>query len=77
MATYIAEYVATHKIIQVEEHSCFIWNQDPGDIDVEMLIGKIIRESSIHFYKVLVGSKFNVAIEDISVDILQTQMFTG
>ena len=77
MATYIAEYVASHKIIQVEEHSCFIWNQDPGDIDVEMLIGKIIRESSIHFYKVLVGSKYSVAIEDISVGILQTQMFTG
>lgn len=40
MATYIAESVTTRKIIQIEEHSCFIWNQDPGDIDVEMLIGK-------------------------------------
>lgn len=40
MATYIALSVTTRKIIQIEKHSCFIWNQDIGDIDVEMLIGK-------------------------------------
>ena len=77
MATYIAEYLATHKIIMMEEHSCFIWNQDVGEIDVEMLRGKIIRESSVHFYKLLVGKNYNVSLEDIKVDIIKTQMFNG
>lgn len=77
MATYIAQYRAVHKIIQIEEHSCFIWNQDPGDIDIEMLKGKITRESSIHFYELLVGNNYKATITDIAVSILKVEVFKG
>ena len=74
MTTYIAEFRAVHKIIQ---HSIFTWKQEGGEIDDELLQGKIKRESSVHFYNLLVGEQYNVALEDISVEITKTATFNG
>ena len=51
MTTYIAEFRAVHKLIQVIQHSVFTWQQEGGEIDSDLLKGKIKRESSMHFYK--------------------------
>ncbi|WP_394748130.1 GTP-binding protein LepA [Spongiimicrobium salis] len=77
MTTYIAEFRTTHKIIQIEQHSCFTWRQESGEIDMDMVKGKIIRESSIHFFKLLAGENYPVAADDIAVEIVQTEPFKG
>ncbi|WP_411031315.1 GTP-binding protein LepA [Spongiimicrobium sp. 3-5] len=77
MTTYIAEYKTTHKIIQIQEHSCFIWQQEGGEIDMEMLTGKIVRESSVHFFSLIAGKNYLVSTEDISVDVIKTEPFKG
>lgn len=77
MTTYIAEFRTTHKIIQIEQHSCFTWHQESGEIDMDMLKGKIVRESSTHFFKLLGGSNYVVSNDDISVEIVQTGPFQG
>ncbi|WP_297705724.1 GTP-binding protein LepA [uncultured Eudoraea sp.] len=77
MTTYIAEFKAAHKTIQILQHSVFTWKQEGGEIDPELLQGKIKRESSIHFYNLLAGEKHNVTLEDISVEITKTAPFNG
>lgn len=77
MTTYIAEFRAVHKVIQIIQHSIFTWKQEGGEIDDELLRGKIKRESSVHFYNLLVGEQYNVALEDISVEITKTATFNG
>ena len=77
MTTYIAEFRASHKIIQIEQHSCFTWHQEGGEIDMELLGGKITRESSVHFFKLLAGGQYSVSPEDISVEVVQTDFFKG
>lgn len=77
MTTYIAEFRAVHKVIQIIQHSIFTWKQEGGEIDDELLQGKIKRESSVHFYNLLVGEQYNVALEDISVEITKTATFNG
>ena len=77
MTTYIAEFKAVHKIIQIEQHSIFTWQQEGGEIDQDLLEGKIKRESSVHFYKLLAGSHYKVSLEDISIEINKTEPFFG
>ena len=77
MTTYIAEFRAVHKLIQVIQHSVFTWQQEGGEIDSDLLQGKIKRESAIHFYKLQAGDGYEVAIDDISVEITKTEPFNG
>jgi hypothetical protein len=77
MTTYIAEFRAVHKLIQVIQHSVFTWQQEGGEIDSDLLQGKIKRESAMHFYKLLAGDSYEVAMEDISVEISKTEPFNG
>lgn len=77
MTPYIAEYKATHKIVQIEEHSCFIWRQEGGEIDMDMLKGKIRREASSHFFNLVIGGQYQVSHEDILVEVIKTEPFTG
>ena len=77
MTTYIAHFTASHKIIQLKQNSVFTWQQEGGEVDLELLEGKIKRESSVHFYKLLAGDALKVALEDIQVDISKTLPFYG
>ena len=77
MTTYIAEFKAVHNIIQIVQHSIFTWQQESGDIDMDLLQGKIKRESAIHFYKLLAGKNYKVEAEDISIEINKTAPFPG
>jgi len=77
MTTYIAEFKAVHKLIQVIQHSVFTWQQEGGEIDSDLLQGKIKRESAMHFYKLLAGDSIEVAMDDISVEISKTEPFNG
>ena len=69
MTTYIAQFVARHRLIQIEQNSIFTWRQESGDIDDELLQDEIKRESSIYFYRLLAGMKHEIKKEDISVTI--------
>ncbi len=77
MTTYIAEFQAVHKIIQIVQHSIFIWQQEGGEVDIDLLQGKIKRESAIHFYKLLAGENHEITPEDISIEINKTAPFSG
>ena len=77
MTTYIAEFRAEHKIIQIEQHSIFTWQQEGGEIDKDLLEGKIKRESAQHFYNLVAGNNYDVDLEDISVEINKTAPFIG
>lgn len=77
MTTYIAQFVAKHRIIQIEQNSIFTWRQEGGDIDEGLLADKIKRESSVHFYRLVVGSNYEVLSEDISINIWKTMIFSG
>lgn len=77
MTTYIAEFRAVHKIIQVVQHSVFTWKQEGGEIDSSLLQGKIKRESSLHFFKLIAGDRYEVNLDDISVEINKTETFLG
>ncbi len=77
MTTYIAEFKAAHKTIKIMQHSVFTWKQEGGEIDSELLEGKIKRESSVHFYNLLAGEKLNIVLEDISIEITKTAPFNG
>ena len=77
MTTYIAEFKAVHTIIQSIQHSVFTWQQEGGEIDPDLLSGKIKRESSRHFYKILAGENYPIALEDITIEINKTSSFLG
>lgn len=77
MTTYIAEFRAVHKIIQIVQHSVFTWKQEGGDIDKDLLIGKIKRESSLHFYRLLAGQNYNINLDDITIEVNKTATFSG
>ena len=77
MTTYIAEFKASHKLIQIKQHSIFTWQQEGGEIDKDLLEGKIKRESAMHFYKLLAGTNYKVSLEDISIEINRTEPFLG
>ena len=77
MTTYIAEFKAIHKLIQIKQHSIFTWQQEGGEIDTDLLEGKIKRESSLHFFKLLAGENYEVSPEDIRVQIGISGPFSG
>lgn len=77
MTTYIAEFSCTHKVIQIEQHSCFTWQQEGGEVDEELLQNKILRESSIHFFRLVIDSDYPIALEDLQLKIIKTQPFKG
>jgi len=77
MTTYIAQFTAKHRLIQTEQNSIFIWRQESGEIDTSLLQDKIKREAAIHFYRLVAGESFSVAITDISVTVCKTLPFSG
>lgn len=77
MTTYIAQFTAKHRIIQIEQSSIFIWRQESGEIDDSMLENKIKRESAIHFYSLIAGSNYEIVNDDITITILKTTPFSG
>ncbi|MEA1786583.1 GTP-binding protein LepA [Arenibacter sp. GZD96] len=77
MNTYIARFSATHNIVIVEQHSIFIWQQESGEVDIDMLKGKIARESAVHFFRLLIGDNYQISPQDIQVKILKTEAFRG
>lgn len=77
MTTYIALFEASHKIIQTVQRSCFIWQQARGDVDEDLLKGKIARESSQHYYQLLAGNKHDIRLQDIEVVISRVEVFNG
>ncbi|MEN8789227.1 MAG: GTP-binding protein LepA [Flavobacteriaceae bacterium] len=77
MTTYIAEFQAVHKIIQIVQHSIFTWQQEGGEVDMDLLQGKIKRESAVYFYKLLAGETYEVLPDDISIEINKTAPFSG
>ena len=77
MTTYIAQFVAKHRIIQIEQNSIFTWRQEGGEIDESLLIDKIIRESAIHFYSLVAGTNYEILSDDISVSVWITKPFSG
>ena len=77
MTTYITKFCASHRIIQIRQHSVFTWKQEGGDIDQDLLIGKIKRESSLHFYKLLAGDHYPVEIDDIDIEVSNMKPFYG
>ena len=72
MTTYIAQFTAKHRIVQLEQNSIFTWRQDGGEIDTVLLEDKIKRESALHFYRLVAGENYEVLQNDISVTIWKT-----
>ncbi|MGB6153327.1 MAG: GTP-binding protein LepA [Pricia sp.] len=77
MTTYIAHFTAKHRIVQVEQHSIFIWQQESGEIDKILLSEKIKREASVHFFRLVIGDLHNVGLEDLSVKVWKAIPFSG
>lgn len=77
MTTYIAQFTAKHRIIQVEQNSIFIWHQESGEIDNGLLEDKIKRESSKHFYQLVAGKNYEVLENDIRITVWKTLPFNG
>ena len=76
MTLYIALFSAKHSIIQVEENSIFTWRQESGEIDESMLINKIKRESSAHFFQMIAGDNYEILEKDITVTIKKAEPFS-
>lgn len=77
MTTYIARFTAKHSIVQTDQHSVFIWQQESGEVDKTLLTNKIIRESSVHFFQLVAGDGQDIGQDDISVTVWKTQPFSG
>ncbi|MFS4455381.1 GTP-binding protein LepA [Maribacter sp. 2304DJ31-5] len=77
MTTYIAQFSAKHRIIQLEQHAIFTWRQESGEIDTRLLEEKIVRESAIHFFSLVAGDNYEVLPEDIAVTVRKTKPFSG
>ena len=77
MTTYIAQFTAKHRLIQIEQNSIFTWRQESGEIDEVLLIDKIKRESSLLFYRLLAGNQYPVPENDIAITIWKTMPFSG
>jgi hypothetical protein len=75
MTTYIAQFTAKHRIIQIEQNSIFTWKQESGEIDQTLLSDKIKRESSKHFYQLVAGPTYEIKMDDISVTVWKTAVF--
>jgi len=77
MTTYIAQFTAKHRIIQIEQNSIFTWRQESGEIDDDLLEDKIKRESAIHFYQLVAGNDYPVLQDDIYITVWKTLPFNG
>lgn len=77
MTTYIAQFIAKHIKIPTRQHSIFIWQQESGEIDAELLENKIKREAAIHFYRLESKDSMDIGLADISVEVLKTMPFGG
>lgn len=77
MNTYIAQFTAKHRIIQIEQNSIFTWRQVSGEIDDSLLEDKIKRESAIHFYQLVAGKDYPITQDDIQVTVWKTLPFNG
>ncbi|QLG45386.1 GTP-binding protein LepA [Costertonia aggregata] len=77
MTTHIAHFCAKHKIIQIEQNSIFTWKQESGEIDVELLKDKILRENTVHFFRLVAGKNYPVSSDDIVIKILKAEPFDG
>lgn len=77
MTTYIAQFSAKHRIVQIQQNSIFTWRQEGGEIDESLLADKIKRESAVHFYQLMAGSSYEILFDDISVSIGKTIPFSG
>jgi len=76
MRLYIAVFTAKHRIIQQEENSIFTWKQESGEIDETMLLNKIKKESSVHFFRMIAGENYPISEKDISVTIKKAGPFS-
>ncbi|TMM59024.1 GTP-binding protein LepA [Maribacter algarum] len=77
MTTYIAQFTAKHRIIQIEQNSIFTWRQESGEIDDALLENKIKRESALHFYQLVAGKDYPVIQDDIRITVWKTLPFNG
>ncbi|AYN66036.1 GTP-binding protein LepA [Euzebyella marina] len=77
MTTYIAQFVAKHSFISTKQQSIFIWQQESGEIDKELLENKIKREAALHFYRLESKEGNDILLDEISVDVLKTMPFGG
>ncbi|HZJ20433.1 MAG TPA: GTP-binding protein LepA [Pricia sp.] len=77
MMTYIAHFTAKHREVQIEQHSIFIWQQESGEVDKTLLANKIIRESSVHFFRLVTGENYAIEQEDISISVRKALPFSG
>lgn len=77
MTTYIAHFTSKHQLITTEQNSIFIWQQESGEIDITLLQNKIKREAALHFYNLVAGKNYSIAIDDISVTVCKTMTFSG
>ena len=75
MTTYVAQFTAKHRIIQIEQNSIFTWKQESGEIDQTLLADKIKRESTRHFYQLVAGASYDIEMDDISVTVWKTAVF--
>lgn len=75
--TYIAHFTAKHREIQIEQHSIFIWQQESREVDKTLLANKIIRESSVHFFRLVTGENYAIEQEDISISVRKALPFSG
>lgn len=77
MTTYIAHFTAKNRLVQIEQHSIFIWQQESGEIDQSLVSNKIKRESSVHFFRLVAGESYKIEQEDISVKVWKAAPFMG
>ncbi|WP_209401294.1 GTP-binding protein LepA [Pseudozobellia sp. WGM2] len=77
MTTYIAKFIAKHVLSTTKQHSIFIWRQESGEIDTQLLENKIKREAAMPFYRLENDNSREVEAEEISVTILKTMPFSG
>lgn len=75
MTTYIAQFVAKHRIVQVQQNSIFTWRQEGGEIDELLLADKIKRESALLFYQLIAGRNYPLNSDDIAVTVLKTEIY--
>ncbi|MGB5238446.1 MAG: GTP-binding protein LepA, partial [Flavobacteriaceae bacterium] len=61
----------------IVQHSIFTWQQEGGEVDMDLLQGKIKRESAVYFYKLLAGKNYEVSPYDITIEINKTAPFSG
>ena len=75
MTTYIAQFIAKHRIVQVQQNSVFTWRQEGGEIDESLLSDKIKRESALLFYQLVVGRNYPLNSDDIVITVLKTEIY--